>query len=130
MKDAYVGNLGDYGKYGLLRALTGVHPPGKRLSLGVIWYQTQSSGDERDNLAYLDEKKYEDCDPDLYEGLKAIRDDSRRGLRSIEESGILGDGTKFFDEYVPRDPSTRESWFDRALQANTSSSSSRIECQL
>ncbi len=116
MKDDYVGNLGDYGKYGLLRALSGVHPPGKRLSLGVIWYQTHPRGEPRGNFDYLDQRKYKDCDPTLFEGLKAIRDDSRRSLRSIEESGILGDDAKFFDERVPRDPSARESWFDRALQ--------------
>ena len=116
MKDDYVGNLGDYGKYGLLRALSGVHPPGKRLSLGVIWYQTHPKGEPRGNFDYLDQRKYKDCDPALFEGLKAIRDDSRRSLRSIEESGILGDDAKFFDERVPRDPSARELWFDKALQ--------------
>ena len=33
MQDRYVGDVGDFGKYGLLRALCGGD-----LTLGVVWY--------------------------------------------------------------------------------------------
>ena len=38
MQDRFVGDIGDFGKYGLLRALTGTYPEAEpRLSLGVVW---------------------------------------------------------------------------------------------
>ena len=39
MQDRFVGDIGDFGKYGLLRTLAGIEPkaePGYRL--GVVWY--------------------------------------------------------------------------------------------
>ena len=91
MRDDFVGNIGDYGKYGLMRALTGVYPRQKsRLSLGIIWYRTDR---ERSQSGYLDylgqEDEYEDCDRDLFSVMRLI-DDNSRGLESIEASRILG----------------------------------------
>ena len=39
MKDQYVGDIGDYGKYGLLRYLNGCG-----LKIGVNWYLTPDDG--------------------------------------------------------------------------------------
>jgi hypothetical protein len=70
MKDQYVGDVGDFGKYGLLRALTGaldqtVQP---QLSLGVNWYLTpddpsSSAGSARE---YLEKANFKECDPLLH----------------------------------------------------------------
>ena len=119
MNDNFVGNIGDFGKYGLLRALSGEHPPREsRLSVGMIWYQTARRPGKRGNFYYLDEEsRYKDCDPDLFAALKRISDGEPLNIKSIEDSGILGDGTVFFDTPVPRDPSYRELWFNEALQA-------------
>ena len=39
MQDRFVGDIGDFGKYGLLRALRGIHPPADPcLNLGLVWY--------------------------------------------------------------------------------------------
>lgn len=54
MRDDFVGNIGDYGKYGLMRALTGVYPPQEsRLSLGIIWYRTDRKRSQSGNFDYL-----------------------------------------------------------------------------
>ena len=119
MRDDFVGNIGDYGKYGLLRALCGLHPRGTadHLSLGVIWYRRPPQGVASSNFNYLDQEKYEACDPDLFETLKEIRDSTRqRGLSAIEDSGILGDDTVFFGKDVPSDSQSRSGWFAEALE--------------
>lgn len=126
MRDDFVGNIGDYGKYGLLRALCRLPPSATsdHLSLGVIWYQTPSKQFESGNFDYLNQKKYERCDPDLFRTLKELRDSARQGnsgqqrnLRAIEDSGILGEDTVFFDKAVPGDIPSRGEWFAEALQA-------------
>ena len=126
MRDDFVGNIGDYGKYGLLRALCGLHPRGAsdHLSLGVVWYQTPPQRPESGNFDYLDQKKYERCDPDLFKALKEMRDSARQGdsgqqrsLSAIEDSEILGEDTVFFDKAVPGDIPSRKEWFAEALEA-------------
>jgi hypothetical protein len=79
MQDRYVADVGDFGKYGLLRCLTGitcVSEEGK-LKLGVIWYLTPSClGNVNDgrHLGYLDKKKkFKDCDESLFDALEKIR---------------------------------------------------------
>ena len=45
MQDQYVGDIGDFGKYGLLRHLTGIQTPRlKTLRLGVVWYLFPDGG--------------------------------------------------------------------------------------
>lgn len=116
MRDDFVGNIGDYGKYGLMRALTGVYPPQEsRLSLGIIWYRTDRRRSRSGNFDYLgQEDKYEDCDRDLFAAMREIDDNSRR-LESIEASQILGRDSRFFYDPVPQEKSERDHWFASAL---------------
>ena len=47
MQNQYVGDIGDFGKYGLLRHLTGMRSDaasGDALSLGVVWYLFPDGG--------------------------------------------------------------------------------------
>ncbi|MCY3646928.1 MAG: hypothetical protein OXH07_08145 [Chloroflexi bacterium] len=102
MQDRFVGDIGDFGKYGLLRALTGTYPAAEpRLSLGVVWYRNADevgSPSDGQRLSYLDKPaQYEDCDPILFASLRGIVNDGRRSLSAIEESGILGENARFSD---------------------------------
>lgn len=80
MQDRYVADVGDFGKYGLLRCLTGMTCSLSKpdLNLGVIWYLTPSChGNEGDgmHLSYLNPKKrpkFEVCDAILYRKLNEI----------------------------------------------------------
>ena len=73
MQDRYTGDVGDFGKYGLLRALVGIHPAGSSRSLGVVWYVTDAEiedvdpqGDGR-HLSYLEQPaRFRECDPQLF----------------------------------------------------------------
>ena len=118
----FVGDVGDFGKYGLLRALTGAWPAAEpRLSLGVVWYLpggATGSADDGQKLSYLNQpSRFRSCDPRLYDALGQLFDGGGRSLGAVEASGILGDGTVFFDGPVPQDQWSRQRWFQRAVQA-------------
>lgn len=100
MQNRFVGDVGDFGKYGLLRILTGEFPEADpRLSLGVVWHHnpdhvgSQNDGKRRSYLGQP--KKFAACDTQLFQLLKEL--DSRKSttVLDIEESGILGVGTRF-----------------------------------
>ena len=118
----FVGDVGDFGKYGLLRALTGTRPVDEpRLSLGVVWYlpagATGSAADGQ-KLSYLNEpNRFRSCDPRLYDALGQLFDGGGRSLGAVEASGILCDSTVCFDGPVPQDQRSRQRWFQQAAQA-------------
>lgn len=81
MQDRYVADVGDFGKYGLLRCLSGITcgPKKDRLKLGVIWYLTPSclgNANDGKHLSYLDQpQKFEGCDEPLFCSLGNLRDE-------------------------------------------------------
>ncbi len=107
MQDDFVGDIGDFGKYGLLRVLTGVYPEAEpRLSLGVVWYLTdgvvRSPGDGQ-RLSYLDKPdEYRNCDPELFDCLLDIVSRGERSVATIQKSGILGSDTAFARKPEPQ----------------------------
>ena len=101
MRNQFIADVGDFGKYGLLRALCGISPPSDpRLSLNVVWYRNEGK-----QFDYVEQpKKFADCDPELFQDLKTLVHDDSRTVESIERSGILGPETRFHAQ-----PSTGES---------------------
>src|ERR1039457_5414444 len=88
MQDRYAGDVGDFGKFGLLRHLCGVTADDKHLTLkpGVIWHRVADeahNGDGR-HTSYLEKSaksvkdksvtdenrpRFRDCDERLYDAL-------------------------------------------------------------
>lgn len=108
MQDRYTGDVGDYGKYGLLRRLCGDNVDSLRL--GVIWYRTDDAivaadpGNDGKHIGYLrpaNESTYRPCDPSLYDRLQEIVARNDRHVCAIEESGLLGAEAAFYRDYVP-----------------------------
>ena len=86
MQNRYVGDIGDFGKLGLLRVLNS-----NGLSIGVNWYLTDDeshNGDGR-HVGYLAKTGYRDCDKALWYALKHIVTSNQRETAAIERSGIL-----------------------------------------
>lgn len=107
MQDQYVGDVGDFGKLGLLRALAGVYPPRKpRLKLGIVWYLTECSGNnDGRHREYLEDRNsscFQDCDRDLYAALRGVSP-GNRCVHTIERSGVLPSNTKYSKKVVPLD---------------------------
>lgn len=62
MKDQYVGDIGDYAKFSLLRALA----EGRRG--GIAWYQTPDDATSHgSHRAYLDRPEWANADPEVLE---------------------------------------------------------------
>ena len=119
MQDRYTGDLGDFSKLGILRALreTG-------LSIGVNWYLTPDENHNRDgcHVKYLELEKYKSCDEELWRELKEIVENDRRKVRYLEKNNILQ--AIFFSERIDFTRKTkhereefRQSWHTRALSS-------------
>ena len=115
MQDRYVGDVGDFVKYGLLRAIRGT----KRL--GVAWYLHPNAGPAGDgrHIAYLQHPDgWRHLDPELFDALKELTGD-RRSVANIQQSGILGDAAFAADRLVVAGVKARDrdrwrhQWFDR-----------------
>ena len=105
MRDRFVGDIGDFGKYGLLRALCGGD-----LRLGVLWYFV---GDRM--TRYLEQPgKFRECDARLFEALRELVGNCQRSVATIEERGILPRDTVFFRKPVPTQAEERREWAQRA----------------
>ena len=104
MRDEWVGDIGDLGKYGLLRVLTGYPdaPEGNRLRLGVIWYY---------NPDVLDtglDAKIKGSWGDLYRKLQELRHSERRTVAHVQQSDILTPKTSYYRAPVDRKFNSRQ----------------------
>ena len=114
MKDQYFGDINDYRKYGLLRAITA----SSGLRLLVAWMLTPDDGSTDGKfISYIAKpSKWQDFDPVLFWQLKDLLESgARREVGMIERSWLLGDAG-YFSEVVPDQRPGREQWF-RSLQA-------------
>ena len=118
MQNRYAGDVGDYVKLGLLRALS----PGRRL--GVAWYLHPDEAHNSDgrHTAYLsDPERWRHLDPDLFDALGRLVAGTR-SVAGIERAGII-DAT-FHKTEVPSEAtgrstraSDRSRWFVEVEEA-------------
>ena len=98
MQDRYAGDIGDFGKLGLLRALNAAG-----LSIGVNWYRTTPLASEltRDDGRYRIPKNLFHCDVELAKALFEISqsDNPERSVKALEEAKLI-DGAVYFSELV------------------------------
>lgn len=119
MQDRYAGDIGDFGKFGMLRAICN-----QGLSLGVNWYLT-NTGKFEESIA---DGKYEisescsSCDLDLAEKLRKVfkaKQYPGRSVKSLEEGNLLSDA-KYYSKVIelPSNHSfSRAKWHTEALDA-------------
>ena len=109
VQNRYVGDLGDFGKFGLLRALCSSSEPAgvSPLSLGIVWYLVPDETHNTDGrfVDYLDlsvgnHERFRACDPPLYDALRGIVLSGVRNVTSIRGDGILVRGTRFYDDIL------------------------------
>ncbi|MBI5154156.1 hypothetical protein HZA57_02880 [Candidatus Poribacteria bacterium] len=110
MKDQYFGDVNDYRKYGLLRALssTGLS------SMALAWLRTEVEGNsDGGSRTYVKKPaQYRSFDPELFDFL-AREDGQARGARSvsrISDSGLLSHAISY-DRILTDDASARETYF-------------------
>ena len=130
MQDRFVGDIGDFGKYGLLRAICGIAPRAEpKRSLGVVWYvpdddtvEKASDGHGQDVGYLFDTRmqaKLRRCDCVLYDRLKEIVSENRC-LAEIKRREVLGSEADrevcFCFNSLPRDRQQRERWVGDAVE--------------
>ena len=119
MQDRYAGDIGDYGKIALLRAIQA-----QGLSVGVNWYRVNPLESEKkadgsykqeDGMYLIPEDLYA-CDRALAERLTRIAKSEGRNKRSIKalENAALIPGAKYYSELIPF--AGRAEWHARALK--------------
>lgn len=126
MQNRYVGDVGDFGKYGLLRAV--VCP----LGLGVVWYlhPDESHNSDGKYTGYLNgtaanQMAFRACDPPLYDELQRMVVENDRHISRIRASGVLPGDTAYFERSLSFSPkesrlarqTTRANWLEDALSA-------------
>ena len=116
MKNQYVGDIGDYGKYALLQAFVNAD-----VNVGVNWYLTDN--DESNDgkfINYLSEERMRRYNPEIFDELKKIADRKDKSVKNIQTSGILS-GVIFYDTKIEISgtPKERENfrckWFEESL---------------
>ena len=99
--------MGDFGKYGLLRAVCRNDEHGPALRLGVLWYLFDGcdSGAPNDgrHTQYLcspsrHEKSLRNCDPELFDRIRKLVKRKHRSVAVVESLRILPEDTVFFSD--------------------------------
>lgn len=111
MQDSYVGDIGDYGKYGLLREVSAA------ISLSVNWYRVlpvktgkQLDGKYTDYLSMPE--TYREYDPTLFDSLyKIVRTETDRRIERIETANLFP--AVFYSKEIGTD---RLNWHREALK--------------
>ena len=116
MQNRYTGDIGDFSKLGLLRALSNAG-----FSIGLNWYLTpnETHNEEGKHTEYLCQaEQYRFLDSQLFDELKDIIDSGSRAVSAMEKTEILE--AKFFSEILDFPTSSkirevRDGWHSRAL---------------
>ncbi len=116
MRNEWVGDIGDFGKYGLLRCLCGVTDPqpDNPLRLGVVWCLNKT------NTMPPNYQHLKNCDSELLGKLTDIVAKDNRTVTTIMNGDILPCNTLYYANPLPNPcyPEERREWFKKA-QAET-----------
>ncbi len=119
MQNKYIGDIGDFVKLGVLRALS----PGHRL--GVAWwlYPDENHNQDGRHIGYLSRPdQWRHFDPDLFDALGQIVASGQRDVRALETANLLP-GAIFASEVIPTNGAitsrrlARQEWFETVLAA-------------
>lgn len=116
MQDRYAGDIGDYGKIALLKALQD-----QGLSIGVNWYKAEALEAEKkadgtfkqEDGKYLIPEELRQCDKTLAERLLNISCGSDRSIHALEKAKLIPEAV-YYNESVT--VSQRTEWHLRALE--------------
>lgn len=116
MKNQYVADIGDFGKYSLLRAFAEAG-----IKVGINWYLTADDASNDGKFTdYLQNDDLRWRAPDVFDKLKKIAGIQGKSVKNIEESGIVPGAVFYSDLLNPSGtPSDREqernAWFRESI---------------
>jgi hypothetical protein len=127
MQNRYVGDVGDFAKYALLRSISQGSPDALRLA--VIWYLYPNEIHNSDgrHVGYLRSESYRALDPELHTAMIRLVGCAKRSVAEVRKAALLPPGTIFFEEPTVSDLGSvvssrgreafRMEWFSRAQTA-------------
>ena len=98
MQDRYVGDIGDFAKYALLRRLAGL--PGQRpMRVAVVWclFPDEIHNSDGRHISYLGRAEFAGLDDELRVILREIVHSGSRCISAVAAGGVLPCGTVFYD---------------------------------
>ena len=97
MKNQYVGDVGDFGKYAMLRVFA---EAGVRI--GVNWYLTENDGSNDGKYTkYLEDGGLRPLCPEVFDVLKRIAFEPDKTVWDVQQSGLLKDAV-YYDELLKK----------------------------
>ena len=111
MQDRYAGDIGDLGKFYLLRKLQ------KSFKIGINWYYTPKLDSDNSNEGELrDFSKIKKSDKDYVELVEKMQtiDKNNPSVKSLKELKLI-DGAEYYSDVVER--KTRVDWYNKSLKA-------------
>jgi hypothetical protein len=123
MQDCYAGDIGDFGKFALLRALA------FDLRVGVIWYRTSGLKNNNDDKhpGYLCKpERFRNLDCHLFDRLKTFRDKFEknpklRWVKQLEKCQLLKNAS-YIAGVVPTNVHLRKGWTTEIMHGELAAS--------
>lgn len=93
MQNRYAGDVGDFGKLGLLRQLTS-----SQLNIGVNWYLAPDESHNADgkHIGYIQDTRYNGCDDSLRNSLKEIVN-GQRSVSALETMYLVSNAIYYHE---------------------------------
>ena len=113
MQNRYAGDVGDFGKLGLLRQLTS-----SQLNIGVNWYLAPDESHNADgkHIGYIQDTRYNGCDDSLRNSLKEIVN-GQRSVSALETMYLVSNAIYYHEVlYSPSRTFSRRDWHLKALE--------------
>lgn len=124
MQDRYVGDVGDFAKYALLRRLVGQSTT-LRIRLGVVWclFPNETHNNDGRHISYLRKAEFKTLDDPLLAALEKIVVSGNRSLYALSSGPIFQDDTVFYNATAASSATLsrndrlqhRADWLGRAL---------------
>ena len=117
MQDRYAGDVGDFGKIGMLRQIASTG-----LKVGINWYLTykpeEHDNDDGKHIGYLNNKSFQDCDDELLNILRGIVV-GNRNISALEEAKLIPNAQYYSTILRPGSDRSfsRDIWHKNSLEA-------------
>lgn len=117
MQDRYAGDVGDFGKFGMLRCMEKLG-----LKVGINWYLVgdESHNNDGKHIGYLEDEKYCGCDDELLASLKSMLEEGIRSVSEIEKLNLLNTQKYYHERMIePRAQvgMMRSEWHQKGMVA-------------
>jgi hypothetical protein len=111
VQDRYAGDIGDFGKFALLKGLQEAIGG----TLGVVWYRVVDEQHNNDgkHVGYLDQNKFKSLDDALLSGLKKVAKGRPRSIAALESAVPILSASRCFSTDVPK--ISRQEWLRAAV---------------